>query len=444
MAISYKDLKFGFEFETLVAHNKNVDSEIIKTYIEKIAGIFDWKMTEDKTVKLDYTKKIWDITPNENINHIRNDERIVDEIELVSPIIKYNNIEKQLKYLTYIYKKYDIRFLHNHTTSGHVHISHPVIMASNDYANILSKLIFAWWYFESVFLLLVYNERFNNEYCKLISQSVYNKCNYDIEKYKKFFKNGIIDNIDFIDGFNFNTIESYQSNDGRYIKTLLDNFYEGNNIDSLYGSIYAYKKFHALNISNYYLKIISNIDDRFKNNTTFAKYTDKKNTFEVRLFHGSNDINKISMWMKLMGFFVNATFNNPHICKMFSEDVRELLFSINKKLIIENTSNSYITFDKITTDYADLFHYLKKFILSGTTKDDQDEVEIVLKYWENHWQFPTSLNNRDIPLYGGAKQYKKTIIKKYILGRNRIIYLGKHNKQYVKMKNEFVPISLIK
>jgi hypothetical protein len=41
---------------------------------------------------------------------------------------------------------------------------------------------------------------------------------------------------------------------------------------------------------------------------------------------------------------------------------------------------------------------------------------------------------------GGAAVYKKSTLKKHIHGRERVIYLGKHNKQYVKMNGKFVPV----
>jgi hypothetical protein len=41
---------------------------------------------------------------------------------------------------------------------------------------------------------------------------------------------------------------------------------------------------------------------------------------------------------------------------------------------------------------------------------------------------------------GGATVYKKSTLKKHIHGRERIIYLGKHNKHYVKMGGKFVPV----
>lgn len=42
---------------------------------------------------------------------------------------------------------------------------------------------------------------------------------------------------------------------------------------------------------------------------------------------------------------------------------------------------------------------------------------------------------------GGALSLKKSDRKKHIQGRERVIYVGKHRKEYVRLKGTFVPVS---
>jgi hypothetical protein len=48
---------------------------------------------------------------------------------------------------------------------------------------------------------------------------------------------------------------------------------------------------------------------------------------------------------------------------------------------------------------------------------------------------------RTIGIMEGGNNYKKSAIKKHILGRERVIYLGKYNKHYIKRNGRFVPVN---
>lgn len=51
--------------------------------------------------------------------------------------------------------------------------------------------------------------------------------------------------------------------------------------------------------------------------------------------------------------------------------------------------------------------------------------------------------NVGIRYSSGGAIYKKSTIKKHICGRDRVIYFGKNNKQYVKMNGRHVAISTL-
>lgn len=60
---------------------------------------------------------------------------------------------------------------------------------------------------------------------------------------------------------------------------------------------------------------------------------------------------------------------------------------------------------------------------------------------------PLLENNADymMPVQNGGKlQLQKTDKKIHLLGRDRVVYLGKHRKQYVCIKNEYIPVSSVK
>lgn len=105
---------------------------------------------------------------------------------------------------------------------------------------------------------------------------------------------------------------------------------------------------------------------------------------------------------------------------------------IGYKLYIEKL-NDPGSYDRIT-EKRELEPYfikkqeIKEAIFVRNPSNDSDE-------------YPTHVAVRYGSTSSGGTLYKKSTIKKHICGRDRVIYLGKHNKQYVKMNGKHVAIS---
>lgn len=71
-------------------------------------------------------------------------------------------------------------------------------------------------------------------------------------------------------------------------------------------------------------------------------------------------------------------------------------------------------------------------------KDDKEFNNINVQYKE----WTDLLDKHQKPsLNGGRNIFKRSSKKITIQGRERCIYIGKYNKQYIKMKNDYVPLS---
>ena len=66
-----------------------------------------------------------------------------------------------------------------------------------------------------------------------------------------------------------------------------------------------------------------------------------------------------------------------------------------------------------------------------------------IKTHSNEWN--QLLKNRKPPrMSGGKTVFKRTSKKVTIQGRERCVYVGKHNKQYIKTKQGYVSLSSLK
>lgn len=446
---SIYDLKFGYEYETIVYTREDKKNNEIKAEINRIANKDNWKYFNDKTVEwLSNNNNLWDLYPYEELKPLVPDESLkLNGTEITSPIIDYKDISKQLSFLTKLKTHPYLKFLHNTNTSGHVHISHkdiiipfsnrPILggklIQEHDY-KMLNKLLFAWLYFEAYFMILTHTNRRENAYSWPLSYSVYNNI-YNVEpihyyeKYKHFF------------------INPYTTKEITYtdkIKDLLSRFYIFKKGEINNKPTENIMREMSLNLSDYY---------NYTYNTTIPYNVKAKliNTIEYRLMHGTNDVKRIEMWMKLLGLFTIASYNNEkHVHIFFETSVKERLFDMNWNTMLQAQKGLYTYFTNDTTSFADLQHYFNTFIMSGIRDNEKEEAQQVLTYWNNHLTNFIVSNDEDakrtktnttIPFYGGTKMYKKTDLKKLINGRMRVIYRGNHNKQYVKIKQQFIPIA---
>lgn len=200
-------------------------------------------------------------------------------MEIISPILQhYDQVNEQLNDLNEKLselKTQGFEFVHNNSTSNHVHFSHPLLnMFTNEHFEFyVHKIHKAWIYFEPVFFSMVSEERQDNDFC--------------------------------IPNF---TICKVHCNSEQQLKDyLLRNSYE---------LTFANTRYVALNLM------------------PLADMT--RGTFEVRLKHGtflkssigSNQMRANIAWIQFLATFFTAALINKPITKMYTiSKIRRLFFT---------------------------------------------------------------------------------------------------------------------
>lgn len=431
--ISFLDARFGFEFEVLVRKHVSQGHRLRANDLMAFADKIGWSYDSDGTVMAMEYAKMWTKHPAFDRVEVQSPTKaLLDFTELRSDIMTFNTIQPEIFKL----KQLDPQFIHNITTSGHVHFSHPKIMdrkaSRANRENTLAKMVYAWWYFEAFFVLLVDKSRFTDDNPnKTVSNDMYDVMVEDMFKnvYEAEFEESIRplkEEYDAAVSHRRQKLASVHSVHQRYMKavsTLRQQYFDKIHTEhrsetkAQYMEAFMPQKpvtkvqatFYPSSMEIQWNPGTLKYDERphmlknyTLNITNFDSHTIKR-TLEVRLRHGSNDYTEIVYWIKLMGLFFTAAYNNAYASAYFDESVRTLLFDFNYDIMM---AESYGSLRKLiiaqTTRAADVFHYLSKFIRDGNIA--HAEVDDVLAFWDNRWKknFTAPMHRRTtLQVYGG-------------------------------------------
>ena len=312
---------------------------------------FLWTVTSDSSVKINNTNTIYK-NKKEDFNVNPKYPFMFLGFEIVSNIINgYSVLQERLsQFQTALNKiesdfQHNLQFVNNETTSNHVHIS----LCKNDCKmrnymkkpeNVI-KLLSAWFFYEPILIALVDPSRADNKYCKQYKQrmncDIFNKCD---------------------------TLECIR-------KTLAEHY----------------------NIKDRYFSL--NLENIWENGQTEGK--EKLGTIEIRIKHGSNDMDENCKWIKLLALFISAAL-----------------------------TSECITPSKQCVKPSDFYEFINRAYEGSKMAD---EVSEVLNFWSNKKQ-------------GGkiTLRFKKSTELVEILGRVRVIYLGLRNKRFIRYKYQYVSL----
>lgn len=257
-------------------------------------------------------------------------ENLWESIEIVSPILTWNDITNVNKNKNSFYKIFNdilpgnnsFKYWHNKTSSNHVHISKGGCF---NISRILIKICMGWWYFETLFLTLVKKWRSkNNSYCKHMSEIM--KSNND-------------------EIFLF-----YNLNELSY-KHILDS----KNTDLVF-------------------QIISLFQSTNKNVAFNLLNLPKLSTIEVRIKESSSNTDKNIMFMKLLAYFIDACIRNKSISLLASNEQKELCLNCYKSFKVDDKKNLKILLDSVWTMFETFVSKDDKY------KDDRNNV---IQFWKN-------------------------------------------------------------
>lgn len=296
--LDWKDSKIKrFVFATILQSTTNVEFQATssnKSIICKVPrytnyGTLDytrhWLIEEDPSVYCSDPSKCKDF---------------IENIEIVSPILSFFDVKgkNNTSYFTQVFNEIltatgSFEYHTNETTSNHVHIS------NNDNFNspeILFKCIMAWILFEPVFMTFVSESRKPNQHCFSLTKRV-----SGFNSYGKLVK---CQNAD-----EFNELISYVSNLSRIPGALKENEYPTEKGDK-WGRQDDPTKFDMIkyftNHKRYYAINLYNLSFRHSH------------TIEVRLKHGSTDVDENKNWMLLLSRFFLYAMNNNCVTRTYA------------------------------------------------------------------------------------------------------------------------------
>jgi hypothetical protein len=425
-------MKFGFEYEVLFACPlKDVHFRELKKTMEDLQGqkkteADKWIVNQDDTINDDAGKLHWENSTDSPTHKYKrcnpiyyddDDDELIDDTlqgtaEIVSPILKgYNNVAPAFKrfgtLLANTQKALNITFYNNDTTSNHVHISHPDFVNPDirEINESVVKAFMAWLYFEPLFLMMVKKERCDNMYCKRV-QRIWTK--HGAEEGFKTFGNGdksivaqlrhLISNI--TTPKNKQLAERYFTNDKSVLQnyTILDMFLL---LSSAGMSEHDNSKYVTLNMTS----------------------LQKLGTIEVRLKHGSNNMDANAHWVQLLAVFFAAAIGQDCVTKLFSDDVKTRFYNIMK------AAHDVDTLKKDDVDFLkDQFMGLVK-----STLPHAKGAQAAIDYWFH------KTGQREGA--GGAAAFTKTAEKVLVASRHRVVYVGHRRRKYVRVNGAMVPLS---
>lgn len=312
--------------------------------------------------------------------------------EIISP--PFSTINEGRQQITAIYavfsKNNNITSYHNSKTSMHIHYSfnsNPPITPTQVF-----HIYMAWLYFEPVIMALVPKwRREDNIYCTPIRDLT---MKFDMNKPYDIIKNalGLANKLDL-----------------EHIITAFQFDYSDSFADEPYP--YRHKTLNMINL----------IQNKWGKK-------DPIGTIEVRIKHGSCDIDETMNYIQLFGLFMLKAMTHGE--DFFTQNCApDLPYSV-KSVLLSNRIDMRVK-----------FKLFKHFL--GTTDN-----QTLLSYFDVVFQrlFLSSRDPRD-PLpqaqSAGARKYSRTTESLEYKAKKRIIYVGKRGGQYIKLKNRYVSIKTL-
>lgn len=259
----------------------------LKGYIVQNEGM--WVVDDDSSVEFDIgdtDEKCYTVLQKKlNVHDMLNDNyTLVDNMEVVSPPFKLEDGPISIKGINDVFKIMNgigtpLVFFHNETTSQHIHYSFPELANSH---NVL-KLCLAWWWFEPVIMSLVSQLRRNNSmYCAPLRKITHSKCGAD---------NPVADAAMFSDpNLVFyaltRTTDPVGIMEGMSKPTVLESIlamFQGDES----GKVSRYCALNLLNLPG------------------------KLGTVEVRIKHGSNDVDELYAFVRFFYEFIQQALERP-------------------------------------------------------------------------------------------------------------------------------------
>lgn len=359
-----KDMAFGFEYEILYEcePRKNFVSftklkNAFKTQQNKVPKDEQWKVVDDASLKRISGQETWKRSEDSDFIYGTNVDKHTlcydhDQIherdtyseydgtaEIVSPVIKgYDAIAPAFSRFDTLLKTVEsnlkISFFNNSLTSNHVHLSHPLMLSLQGAV----KVFMAWLYFEPLFVAMVGSRRGDNAYCARtqmywktrimknlfmsigkvvgrgtedVSLSNFKALLKDLEK---LFKVMPRTNPEYMaefwasmtKGLKEQGLAHLQTDAGEVdVKNLLDEF-----VNSVGNQTHRERRFVALNMTN------------------LANNDENKATIEVRLKHGSNNMDANAKWVQLLAAFFAAALDNVCVTTFFDLATKQRFYDI--------------------------------------------------------------------------------------------------------------------
>lgn len=422
------EFKYGIEFETLILNKTKHTGEtvplmIIESSIEERFKLFEylgkkinnilpidnicpttssqnmWIIDEDLSVDVDIDEED-DTKINEDIRKLY--YKLFDKYTNLSPalhgtLITNNEIisppfstinegEQEIRILyDALSEQKNVTSYHNSRTSMHIHYSFPKTEVDTTNPNHIFNIYMAWLYFEPIIMALVPKWRNNNEYCSLIGE-IAKKVNVT-QCYTKIKGDLNITNdvTSVITAFQFTDDDDF-SNEQVPVR---------------------YKTLNMINL-------------------ILSKYASKDpiGTIEVRIKHGSCDINESMNYIRLFALFMQQAVKRGEA--FFNlQCAREMPINIKRVLL---------------SPFIDM---RVKFILLANFIDDK----ALMEYFKTIFQ---KLSSGKDPRCGGqegqsggSKKYSKISEVFEYKGKKRTIYVGQRGARYVKLNKKYVSIKTL-
>lgn len=361
-------------------------------------------------------------------------------LEIISPAMKYSYITKN-KFSDIMTRVLPVdghvEYWNNPNTSTHVHVSFPELQSVHTRPLVMVKLLYAWLYFEPIFLLLCGHWRRNNTYCRNY-RSRFNS----IEGYKLF--SCPIDDSNYMDFIKICYPEIY---------TMLQEYNKPEiTIETYHSEIIIALLTIIQGGSEYLIRYVSlNMLNLLPNGI---------GTIEFRIKQGSNDVEENKMFMLLLGEFVESVMNlknkqkEPTLISSIYKDTSIQksiwqLYTIISQSKYDWENNTSITFENTVSPR-------QKHSGSSDSRDSQEsqktDKEIVTDVFnlfftyikndevKNYWgKVANSLYNLDL-MSGGAVQIAggRDIVAQVHTNAsvNRRLYKKIHAKKAFERKNK--------
>lgn len=342
-------VRFGLEYETLLTIKNSNSNQTRKHWCREFDNAdmarpllteehFEgWKVTSNVTVKTEneddvilYQKVFPKVIP---IKVPKKDVCI--NIEIVSPIIEYKNLQSTLaNFEKELHKKYTS--WHNSTTSNHIHLSYKdefkTIKSIGSFTLYTVHILYWWTLFEPIIALMVHPLRRNNPYCSLINRDPRLR---DIQFGETDWRNAPEDLATRYKAINFKNMD--RSNPDA-IYTIEVRLKHGSS--DISGETYYWMRFLAM----FFVSSVNSLDkDKCAKNI-------KKDFFKTNVVNKEN----FDTLRKLTGIFDFIDKPSDPRWNNYKEEIKQC-FSILFKFICQNPN-------KPTNDEQDVINYWTKYV----------------------------------------------------------------------------------